>query len=48
MKEQQVLLGIYISEAINKVLKNSPCTCVYVIWESLNKGKCHVTCQLVK
>ena len=31
MMEQQVFLGVYVSEAINKVLKNSPCTCVYVI-----------------
>ena len=27
----------YISEAIKKVLKNSPCMCVYVIQESVNK-----------
>ena len=25
---------MYISEAINKVLKNSPCMCVYVIYGS--------------
>ena len=30
MKEQQVLLGSFL-EAINKVLKNSPCMCVYDI-----------------
>ena len=30
MKEQQVLLGIY-SEAIKKILKNSPCMSVYII-----------------
>ena len=29
----------YISEAIEKVLKNSACMCVYVILESVNKGK---------
>ena len=29
----------YISEAIKKVLINSPCMCVYVILESVNKGK---------
>ena len=35
MKEQQFLLGT-LSEAINKVLKNSPCMCVYVTQESVN------------
>ena len=29
----------HISEAIEKVLKNSACMCVYVILESVNKGK---------
>ena len=38
MKEQQFLLGTLL-EAINKVLKNSPCMCVYVTQESINKGK---------
>ena len=38
MKEQQVLLGTF-AEAINKVLKNSSCMCVYVVYDSLNNGK---------
>ena len=29
----------HISETIDKVLKNSPCLCVYVILELVNKGK---------
>ena len=29
----------YVSEAIKKVLKNSPFMCVYVKQESVNKGK---------
>ena len=41
MKEQQLLLLLlrYISEAIKKVLINPPCMRVYVIYESVNKGK---------
>ena len=35
MKEQQFLLGT-LSEAINKVLKNSPFMCVYVTQESVS------------
>ena len=38
MKEQQVLSGTF-AEVINKVLKNSPCMCVYVVYDSLNNVK---------
>ena len=37
-KEQQVFFW-YILEVIKKVLKNSPCMCVYVLWELVNIGK---------
>ena len=38
MKDQQVSFR-YIPEATKKALKKSPCMCVYVIKESVNKGK---------
>ena len=37
MKEQQVLLGIF--QRLEKCSENSPSMCVYVIQESVNKGK---------